>query len=209
MKNTYITCKSISSKIEVLIINSKYYFNIFDLSKGLDYCTPKYLYNYYYKKNNYILIKNNKFIDINDIIIILNKIRKPNSKKLLQEILEITNVKYHTILPSRIEEDIYNSIRDNLEDYNELEVISNKKIGRFFPDILINKISNNKTNTILIIEINEHNHKIDLQRMNTLKLELNCENFININPNDKNFSIGKLLKDISNFTKKYLNIKII
>jgi hypothetical protein len=52
---------------------------------------------------------------------------------------------------------------------------------------------------LVIIEINENNHPYSKRRMEEIKKKLNCENFLNINPHDLNFSIGKLLKDLDKY----------
>ncbi len=70
------------SKIIMYRNNDFYYFNIFNLSSGLGYSSPKYLYNYYYKKNRYIDISQSKYIDLKNLSQILNRSRKPSSKKL-------------------------------------------------------------------------------------------------------------------------------
>lgn len=186
--------KSSYYPIETFQLDNKFYFNIFDLSIGLNYNNPKYLYHYYYSKCNDIKIHDQKFIETNYVQIILNRSRKPNGKKLLQEILDYTNQYYQIILPNRIEIDIFNSIKDFFEDRNDLEIISNFNIDCYYPDIIIKKCYK----TILIIEINEHNHKIKSDRMEYLKLTLKCEKFLNINPHDLNFSTGRLIKQIIN-----------
>ena len=63
-------------------------------------------------------------------------------------------------MPNRIELDIFNSIKNFYEDEEDINVISNKKVDKFRPDIIIKK--NNRV--LVIIEINEHNHAINLQR---------------------------------------------
>ena len=199
--------KSIINNIKTIESNDKIYFNIFDLSDGLKYSTRKYLYNYYCKKCSDIKIFNQEYVETQYVQIILNKSRKPNAKQLLQEILKFTKTNFQVILPNRIEEDIFNSIKDFFRDY-ELTVISNLPVGfvsnsnkHYYPDIIIcNK--NQTDNILLIIEINEHNHPVDKNRENYLKKKLSCEKFLNINPHDKNFSTGKLLKII----EKYLPV---
>ena len=77
-----------------------------------------------------------------------------------------------------------------------MAIISNHCVGKYYPDIII--CDKNKTNNVLlIIEINEHNHPIDINREKYLKTNLKCDNFLNINPHDIIFSTGKLLKIIS------------
>ena len=82
--------KSINFNIKTVKINNKFYFNIFDLSNGLQYSSSKYLYNYYCIKCNDIKIFNQKYIEIEYVQVILNRARKPNAKLLLQEIFDIT-----------------------------------------------------------------------------------------------------------------------
>jgi len=189
--------QSIKSNVKIVKISYKYYFDIFDLSVGLDYNNQKYLHNYYVEKCNDVKIHFNKYIDTNSVRAILNRSRKPNAKKLLQEILEFTNSNFQIILPNRFEEDIFNSIKDFLSDNDDIQVLSNKRIETKYPDIIINKINCTESKTILIIEINEHDHPINLERMELIKLKLKCKNFLNVNPHDKKFSTGKLLKTIN------------
>ena len=188
--------KSISNNIRTILMNNKYYFNINDLNNGLRYATPKYLYNYYNKCGD-IKMFNNNYIETQYLQVILNRARKTNSRQLLQEILEFSETNFQVILPNRIEEDIFNSIKDFLQD-EELVLKSNHKVGPYYPDIIICD-KNYVENVLLIIEINEHNHPVNKNRENYLKKKLCCENFININPHDKNFSTGKLLKNIIKF----------
>lgn len=182
----------INCSIRFIKDNNKFYFNILDLSIGLKYYGQKYLYNYYYIKCNDIKIYYNEFIDIDSVQIILNRSRKSESRNLLKEILEFTKLAHNVVLPNRLEIDIYNSIKDYLEDYN---VESNKCIGRFYPDIIIRDKINNSVE--LIIEINEFGHSTDKKREECLKKKLGCDKFINENPHDKNYSTGKLLKKIT------------
>lgn len=182
----------INCSIRFIKENNKFYFNILDLSIGLKYSGPKYLYNYYYIKYNDVKTYYNEFIETNSVQIILNRTRKSESRNLLQEILEFTKSCHNVILPNRIEIDIYNSIKDYFDDYN---VESNKCTGRFYPDIIIRDKINNSVQ--LIIEINEFDHHIDKKREEYLKKELKCNKFINENPHDKNYSTGKLLKKIT------------
>ena len=185
---------SLPNSIRTIIDSNKFYFNIIDISIGLQNSTPKYLYNYYYVKCKDIKMFNDDYTETQYLQIILNRARKPNAKQLLQEILELTKINFQVILPNRIEEDIYNSVKDFLQD-DDLIVKSNYKVGPYYPDIIIyNK--NQTENVLLIIEINEHNHSVDKIRESYLKRKLNCKKFLNINPHDKNFSIGKLLKKI-------------
>lgn len=186
--------KSIPYSIRTIIDNNKFYFNIIDISIGLQYTRSKYLYNYYYVKCNDIIMFNNDYTETQYLQIILNRSRKPNAKQLLQEILELTKTNFKVILPNRVEEDIFNSVKDFLQDEDFL-VISNYKVGPYFPDIIICD-KNQTENVLLIIEINEHDHPIDKNREKFLKRELSCEKFLNINPHDKKFSTGKLLKKI-------------
>ena len=66
---------------------------------------------------------------------------------------------------------------------------------KYWQDIIIKK----NIIVLVIIEINENNHPYSKRRMEEIKKKLNCENFLNINPHDLNFSIGKLLKDLDKY----------
>lgn len=83
--------RSINKNIKIINTNHKYYFNIYDLSKSLNYHNSKYLYNYYFVKCKDIKIYNNEYAETSDIIKILSRSRKQDANKLLDEILEFVN----------------------------------------------------------------------------------------------------------------------
>ena len=187
---------AINSNIRIIRIGKNTLFNISDLSTKLSYSSSQYLKQYYCYKSNEIKLYLNDYVDFNGLIYILNKCRKPNCKKLAQEILSYANIDLPIIImPNRVEIDIYNSIKDYYYNNPDIIIISNKKIDKYYPDIIIKK----NTDVVVIIEINEHNHSFCEKRMEIIKKKLNCENFLNINPHDSNFSTGKLLKSIGKF----------
>jgi hypothetical protein len=188
---TEVFFNSIGSNIRVIGTGIQSLFNIFDLSLGLSYHKSSYLKEYYHDKCGDIKIIDNEYIDFNDILTILNRGRKPKCKKLLEEILTYVNEKFYVIVSERIEMDIYKSINDFFDDDN-IEIISNHKIDKYLPDIIIKQ----NDDVIVIIEINEFNHSICHKRMDKIKKKLKCDNFLNINPHDTNFSTGKLIKQI-------------
>jgi hypothetical protein len=187
---------SVNSNIRVIGIGSKSLFNIIDLSINLSNSSPFYLKNYYCDKLGDIKLLYKYYIDLSGTINVLNRCRKHNSKKLAQEILNYSNADFYFVNPERVEIDIYKSICDYFMDEEDIEVISNERVDKYYPDILVKK--NNKV--LLVIEINEHGHSFCEKRMFTLKKKLNCDNFLNVNPHDINFSTGGLLKKI----KKYI-----
>lgn len=185
---------SINSNIRTIGTGIESLFNIIDINNVLNY-SKVYLKKYYCHKLKDGKVINNEYVDIKAITNILNRGRKPNCKKLLQEILIQAKIQYSIIMPERIEIDIYNSINDFYYDYDNIEIITNKYVDGYYTDIVIKK--NNCI--VLIIEINEMNHSFCAKRMEKIKKALKCENFLNINPHDTNFSTGKLIKKISEY----------
>jgi hypothetical protein len=192
---------SINSNIRIIGTGIKSLYNIIDMSNGLGYCNQGYLRKYYcYERKDAKDAKDAKlvydeYIDIYSISNILNRGRKPNCKKLLQEILTRDKINYKVIMPERVEIDIFKSIYDYYLDNLNIEIISNKYIDGYYPDIIIKK----DNIVMVIIEINEMNHSYCTKRMNKIKINLDCKNFLNINPHDANFSIGKLIKNIKQY----------
>jgi hypothetical protein len=186
---------SVNSYIKVIGTGKKSLYNIIDMSNVLGYNNSGYLRKYYCYKCGDIKLINNEYIDINGVINILNRGRKSNCKKLLQEILNQEEITHTFIMPERVEIDIYKSIYDYYSDNTDIKIISNKNVKGYYPDIIIKK--NNKI--ALIIEINEFNHRICETRNGIIKQNLKCENFLNINPHDASFSIGKMIKNISQY----------
>lgn len=188
---------STNSHIRVIGSGTNSLFNIIDLSSKLNYHSANYLKQYYCVKTNDVKIYNHNYIDFDGVSNILNRAIKPNSKELLGEIISWVGKSQHLIVPARIEIDILKSIKDYFDDDETIEVISQLKVGKFLPDIVVKK--NNEI--FLIIEINEHNHSFCEKRMKSIKKKLNCDNFMNVNPHDPKFSTGKLLKKIIKFIK--------
>lgn len=187
--------KSVNSYIKVIRTNKKSLYNIIDMSRVLGYSNQEYLRGYYCYKCGDVKLINNEYIDVNGVINILNRGRKSNCKKLLEEILKYEEITYTYIVPERVEIDIYKSICDYYSDDADIEIISNKNVKGYFPDIVIKK--NKKV--VLVIEINEFDHPICETRNSKIKKNLGCENFLNINPHDSKFSTGKLIKLISQY----------
>ena len=187
--------KSVNSYIKVIRTNKKSLYNTIDMSKVLGYNSQEYLREYYCYKCGDVKLINNEYIDVNGVINILNRGRKPNCKKLLEEILKQEEITHTYIMPERVEIDIYKSICDYYSDDDDIEIISNKNVKGYFPDIVIKK--NKKV--ALVIEINEFDHPICETRNSKIKKNLRCENFLNINPHDSKFSTGKLIKLISQY----------
>lgn len=79
---------SVNSYIKVIGIGKKSLYNIIDMSNVLGYNSSGYLRQYYCNKCCDIKLINYEYIDVNGIINILNRGRKPNCKKLLREILK-------------------------------------------------------------------------------------------------------------------------
>jgi len=186
---------SVNSYIKVIGTGKKSLYNIINLSNVLGYNNSEYLRKYFCYKCGDIKLINNEYIDINGVINILNRGRKSNCKKLLQEILKHEEITHTFIIPERVEIDIYKSICDYYSDNTDIKIILNKNVKRYFPDIVIKK----KNKVILIVEINEFNHSICETRNSVIKKNLKCVNFLNINPHDTTFSIGKMIKNISQY----------
>lgn len=184
---------SVNSNIQVIGTGKKSLYNIIDMSSVLGYNSPGYLRQYYCYKCGDTKLIDNEYVNVNDVVNILNRGRKPDCKKLLQEILKRNKITHTFIMPERVEIDIYKSICDYYSDNVDIVVISNKNVKGYFPDIVIEK--NKKV--ALIIEINEFNHSVCETRNSKIMKNLGCKNFLNINPHDATFSIGKMLKKIS------------
>lgn len=189
---------SINSNLRVIGIGTKTLYNITDINNELGYKCQGYLKKYYSYNCQDIKIINDEYTDIFGINTILNRGRKPNCKKLLQEILTHSKINYQFVMSERIKDDILKSVQDYYLDDSNIVILSNQYVKGLHTFIIMKKNNHVK----LFIDINEKNNSFrdkKTERVESIKMILRCDNYLNINPNDVNFSIGKLIKNITEY----------
>lgn len=177
-------------------IQDKYFFDIHKISACLGYSKSKYMYNYYCKKNKNTKITADKYVGLEDTIKILNRTKKISSKILLGEIFEMICAKHNIILPSRFEDDLFKSIKDFFENtQRDIEVIQLHGYDDMYSNIVIRRKDFDMYETLVIISRNKFERNEKIAKFPNSHFAVT----ININPYDKDFSIGKLIKQIMRY----------
>lgn len=179
----------------------KYFFDIYKISTCLGYSKSRYLYDYYCKKNENIKIttgKNitNKYVGLEDTIKILNRTKKFGSKILIGEIFESVCAKHNIILPNRFEDDLFKSIKDFFENtQRDIDVIQSYECDDMYSNIVIRRKDYDMYETLVIISRNKFKRNGKIAKFPASDFAVT----IHVNPYDKDFSIGKLIKQIMRY----------
>jgi very-short-patch-repair endonuclease len=144
---------------------------------------------YYGKMYGIILSehKGKKYIDINDLQLVLNKSRKPKAKMLLEQLDLDTKNKSECV-----EAGILSHIGDYL-DQIDVKYELQYRVGKYYIDMYLPQRK-------IAIEVDEIGHrnrsaKAEIKRENYIRDQLSCK-FVRIDPTTNNFRITKAIGQV-------------